>query len=469
MGALGLSLRRGGGGRGRRHAGVLLGGKGANLAEMAAIGLPVPPGFTITTALCNSYYDAGAHAARRPRRGDRGRPRPCREHCRRRLRRPRPHAAGLGAFRRPRVHARHDGHGAQSRPQRRDRGRPRAARAATPASPTTATAASSRCTATWCSASRTAPSRSCWSGRRRPEATASTPTWRPATGSASSPAYKALVRDETGQDFPQDARAQLAGAIRAVLDSWMNARAVTYRRLHGIPADWGTAVTVQAMVFGNMGDDCATGVAFTRDPVHRGGHALRRVPGQRAGRGRGGRHPHAARGERGGARRQRHRGDRRWSAPCPGPTPCLQGDHGVSWSATTATCRTSSSRCSAARSGFSRPARASAPRKAALKIAVDMAREGLVSEAEALARVDPLALEQLLHPTLDPAAPRQVLARGLPASPGAASRQGRLRRRRGRGPGRTRRGRDPAAHRDQPRGHPRHARCSGGSSPAGAA
>ena len=79
-------------------------------------------------------------------------------------------------------------------------------------------------------------------------------------------AYKAMIKDETGKPFPQDPKAQLWGAIGAVFGSWMNQRAVTYRRLHDIPESWGTAVTVQAMVFGNMGDDCATGVAFTRDP-----------------------------------------------------------------------------------------------------------------------------------------------------------------------------------------------------------
>ena len=78
--------------------------------------------------------------------------------------------------------------------------------------------------------------------------------------------YKQIVSEESGEDFPQDPKDQLWGAIGAVFTSWMNARATTYRRLNNIPASWGTAVNVQAMVFGNMGDDCATGVAFTRDP-----------------------------------------------------------------------------------------------------------------------------------------------------------------------------------------------------------
>ena len=86
------------------------------------------------------------------------------------------------------------------------------------------------------------------------------------TGSAWSDAYKDMVAQETGKPFPQDPQEQLWGAIGAVFGSWMNHRAITYRRLHDIPAEWGTAVNVQAMVFGNMGDDCATGVCFTRDP-----------------------------------------------------------------------------------------------------------------------------------------------------------------------------------------------------------
>src|SRR5262249_56186674 len=79
-------------------------------------------------------------------------------------------------------------------------------------------------------------------------------------------AFLEKVEAERGEPFPQDPKRQLWGAIGAVFSSWMNQRAITYRRLHSIPEEWGTAVNVQAMVFGNMGDDCATGVAFTRDP-----------------------------------------------------------------------------------------------------------------------------------------------------------------------------------------------------------
>ena len=106
--------------------------------------------------------------------------------------------------------------------------------------------------------------------------------------------YKEVVKRETGKAFPQDAREQLWGAIGAVFSSWMNQRAITYRRLHEIPESWGTAVNVQAMVFGNMGETSATGVAFTRNPVDRRKRALRRIPDQRPGRGRGRGHPHPA-------------------------------------------------------------------------------------------------------------------------------------------------------------------------------
>ena len=137
------------------------------------------------------------------------------------------------------------------------------------ASPTTPTAASSTCTATSCSASTTACSRTC--SRTSRTSTRSTPTpsstaddWAELVED-----YKKAVEEHLGKPFPQDPSEQLWGAIGAVFGSWMNARAITYRQMHDIPDSWGTAVNVQSMVFGNMGDDCATGVAFTRDPVDR--------------------------------------------------------------------------------------------------------------------------------------------------------------------------------------------------------
>ena len=106
--------------------------------------------------------------------------------------------------------------------------------------------------------------------------------------------YKKLVQKKTGKPFPQDAVQQLAMARDAVFRSWFNARAMHYRKMNNIPDDLGTAVNVQAMVFGNMGDTSATGVGFTRNPVHRRKGLLRRVSGQRAGRRRGVRRAHAA-------------------------------------------------------------------------------------------------------------------------------------------------------------------------------
>ena len=245
----------------------LLGGKGANLAEMAFLGLPVPPGFTITTEVCTYFYENGrtypadlaaqvdeALAAVESADGPS-------------VRRRRQSAAGLGALRRARLDAGHDGHRAQPRPQRRVGRRPSPRPPATSASPTTATAASSRCIRTSCSSSTTTRSRRSsrsHEGQARAytlDTDLSAADWREIIV-----AYKAAVQKETGKPFPQDPREQLWGAIGAVFGSWMNARAITYRRLNDIPADWGTAVNVQAMVFGNMGETSATGVAFTRNP-----------------------------------------------------------------------------------------------------------------------------------------------------------------------------------------------------------
>ena len=233
-------------------------------------------------------------------------------------------------------------------------------------------------------------------------------------------AFKDYVAEERGEPFPQDVREQLWGAVGAVFGSWMNQRAVTYRRLHNIPESWGTAVNVQAMVFGNMGETSATGVAFTRDPSTGEkifyGEFLINAPG----RGRRRRDPYAATSDGGGQGAQRlrraghgrgdARGVRRIGARLP-----------HAWNRTTAICRTSNSRCRKASCGCCRRATASARRRRPLKIAVNMVEEGLIDRREALLRIDPASLDQLLHPTLDPDSPRDVLTRGLPASPGAAS------------------------------------------------
>ncbi len=231
--------------------------------------------------------------------------------------------------------------------------------------------------------------------------------------------YKERVEEEHGKAFPQDPKEQLWGAIEAVFGSWMNQRAITYRRLHGVPEDWGTAVNVQAMVFGNMGDDCATGVAFTRDPStgrnYFYGEYLVNAQGEDVVAGI--RTPQsltkAAREESGGdlpsmeevmpevfgqllavrERLERHYRD-------------MQDIEFTVQSGKLYMLQT-------------RGGKRTTP--AALKIAVDMVADGLITREEAVQRIDPLQLDQLLHPTLDPNAERVIVARGLPASPGAAS------------------------------------------------
>jgi pyruvate, orthophosphate dikinase len=231
--------------------------------------------------------------------------------------------------------------------------------------------------------------------------------------------YKRLVAELWGKPFPQDVLAQLWNAIGAVFESWESDRAKVYRRINSIPHDWGTAVNVQAMVFGNMGETSATGVAFTRDPATGEnayyGEYLINAQGEDVVAGiRTPQYLTLAARERANAK----------PLSMEEAMPEVYGElarvfailethyrdmqdieftveRGTLWMLQT-------------RSG-KRTA------KAALKIAVDMANDGLITRDEAVARVDPSALDQLLHPTLDPSAARDVLAKGLPASPGAAS------------------------------------------------
>jgi pyruvate,orthophosphate dikinase len=232
-------------------------------------------------------------------------------------------------------------------------------------------------------------------------------------------AFEAKVVEELGSPFPQDPTDQLWGAIGAVFASWMNQRAITYRRLHGLPDDWGTAVNVQAMVFGNMGEDSATGVCFTRNPSTGEnqfyGEYLINAQGEDVVAGIRTPQPLTI-------------ADKAAShSPMPAleevmpeafaelvaVRDCLEAHYkdmqdleftiqqGKLWMLQT------------------RAGKRTTP--AALKLAVDMVGEGLIDKAEAVRRIDPARLDQLLHPTLDPAAERHILGRGLPASPGAAS------------------------------------------------
>ena len=231
--------------------------------------------------------------------------------------------------------------------------------------------------------------------------------------------YLGLVEALWGKPFPQDVNDQLWGAVGAVFGSWQSERAKVYRRINSIPGNWGTAVNVQAMVFGNMGNTSATGVAFTRDPAtgERAyyGEYLINAQGEDVVAGiRTPQYLTTAARERANARplsMQESMPD--VYAELASVFDLLEAhyrdmqdieftvERGKLWMLQT-------------RSG-KRTA------KAALKIAVDMAAEGLISKDEAVTRVDPSALDQLLHPTLDPEAKRDVIVKGLPASPGAAS------------------------------------------------
>jgi pyruvate,orthophosphate dikinase len=231
--------------------------------------------------------------------------------------------------------------------------------------------------------------------------------------------YKAKIEEELGKPFPQEPRQQLWAAIGAVFGSWHTPRAVTYRRLHDIPEGWGTAVNVQAMVFGNMGGDCATGVAFTRNPSTGANEFY-------------GEYLVNAQGEDvvAGIRTPQHltvagkKANRSTLPTMEEEMPKLFAEldavrrkleqhyrdmqdieftvqQGRLWMLQTRTGKRTAA--------------------AALKIAVDMVAERLIDKRQAVQRIDPASLDQLLHPTLDPKAPRKVIARGLPASPGAAA------------------------------------------------
>ncbi len=231
--------------------------------------------------------------------------------------------------------------------------------------------------------------------------------------------YKEMVEEELGKPFPQDVHEQLWGAIGAVFGSWMNQRAITYRRLHDIPAEWGTAVNVQAMVFGNMGEDCATGVAFTRNPSTGEklfyGEYLVNAQGEDVVAGI--RTPQnltvAGKDAQGSD-------DPAMEEVMPdvfGQLDEIRGRleaHYRDMQDIEFTVQTGKLWMLQTRAG-------KRTTQAALKIAVEMCAEGLITEAEAVTRIDPAALDQLLHPTLDPDAAREIFGRGLPASPGAAS------------------------------------------------
>ncbi|MET4133356.1 pyruvate,orthophosphate dikinase [Porphyrobacter sp. MBR-155] len=397
---------------------TITGGKGANLAEMASIGLPVPPGFTITTEECVRYLQDGADFSDKLR------------------------AAVAAAL----THV----EGSVGK-NFGDAGDPllvsvrSGARVSMPGMMDTVLNLGLNDATVKGLAASSGDARFAWDSYRRfiqmysdvvlgldhglfeealeivkedngfyNDTEMTSEDWQALVSE-----FKGIVEQELGRPFPQDVHEQLWGAIRAVFDSWDSDRAKVYRRLNDIPADWGTAVNVQAMVFGNMGDTSATGVAFTRDPA----------TGERAYYGE---YLINAQGEDvvAGIRTPQYLTKSAREAAGAKPLSMEEAlpdayaelarvfdllelhykdmqdieftvERGTLWMLQT-------------RSG-KRTA------KAALKMAVDMVAEGLIDTREAVRRVDPMALDQLLHPTLDPKAERHVLTTGLPASPGAAA------------------------------------------------
>jgi len=393
----------------------LLGGKGANLAEMVQIGLPVPPGFTITTEVCTAYL---ADGQRYPDELD-AQVRTAMDGVER--------AVGLrfGDPARPLLFSVRSG-----------------ARVSMPGMMDTVLNLGLNDSTVIGLEAMSGDPRFAWDSYRRfiqmygsvvlgvshhyfeeiieaakadadiSEDVALDPAvWRQVVET-----YKALVQRETGAPFPQDPTEQLWGAVGAVFGSWMNPRANVYRRLHDIPADWGTAVTVQAMVFGNMGEDCGTGVCFTRDPSTGEnvfyGEYLVNAQGEDVVAG--------IRTPQPISERTAAPGQRSMEQALPDAYRALLAvrdtleTHFGDMQDIEFTVQRNKLYMLQTRTGK----RAAA---AALRIAVEMARDGRITQSEAICRVDPASLDQLLHRTLDPATKRDLLARGLPASPGAAS------------------------------------------------
>ena len=411
-----------GGGKAEGRAGMkeLLGGKGANLAEMANLALPVPPGFTITTAVCTHYTT-----------NDKTYPAALAKQV----------AAGLAHI--ARVTGKTFG----------DRANPllvsvrSGARASMPGMMDTVLNLGLNDETVEALAQQSGDRRFAYDSYRRfiqmysnvvlgiehhnfediledhksrqgvtldTELTAE--DWVDLVAR-----YQERVVEELGEPFPQEPAKQLWGAIGAVFGSWMNARAITYRRLHNIPESWGTAVNVQAMVFGNMGDTSATGVAFTRNPSTGEKAALRRIRGSPLPRARTW-SPASGHRRRSPKRRARKAAptNRRWKRRCRRPSPSSRASTASSRS-TIATCKTWSSRSSRASCGCCRPATASAPRRRRCGSRIDNANEKLITQTRATCvSIRPRSISSL-HPTGDPNAELKVIASGLPASPGAAS------------------------------------------------
>jgi pyruvate,orthophosphate dikinase len=231
--------------------------------------------------------------------------------------------------------------------------------------------------------------------------------------------YKQMIEEELGEGFPQDPHVQLWKAIAAVFASWMNHRAITFRMLHRIPEEWGTAVNVQAMVFGNLGSSSATGVAFTRNPstgekslygeflVNAQGEdvvAGIRTPQSITEEGR-----LASGSEKPSMEKLMPETFTQFRRICAQLEAHYRDMQDVEFTVQQGKLWMLQTRCGKRTT------------RAAMKIAVDMVEEGLISQEEAVCRIEPASLDQLLHPTIDPRVERHVLGSGLPASPGAAT------------------------------------------------
>ena len=397
---------------------TITGGKGANLAEMASIGLPVPPGFTITTEECIRYLKEGADFSD-ALRGDVAR---ALEHIERTVRK------SFGSKDDPLLVSVRSG-AAVSMPGMMD----------------TVLNLGLNDETVEGLAKVSGDPRFAWDSYRRfiqmysdvvlgvdhglfeealeivkedtgfySDTELEAEHWQKLVAE-----YKAIVERELGQPFPQDAQAQLWGAIAAVFDSWDTERAKIYRRLNDIPHDMGTAVNVQAMVFGNMGDTSATGVAFTRDPstgekAHYG-EWLVNAQGEDVVAGiRTPQYLTRARREAAGADKPSMEEAMPEAYAELARVFDLLEAHYSDMQDIEFTVQQVKLWLLQTRNG-KRTA------KAALKMAVDMVGEGLIDRKQAILRIDPMALDQLLHPTLDPQAKRDVMTTGLPASPGAAS------------------------------------------------
>ena len=403
---------------GRASDVTLLGGKGANLAEMASLGLPVPPGLTIVTDACAWFY---AH--------DRSLPDGLKEQVLAALSRMEDITGRcFGDPERPLLLSVRSG-----------------GRASMPGMMDTVLNLGLNDATVEALGHDVGDARFAWDSYRRfiqmygdvvlgldhevfeeiledekarlgheYDTELSAVDWQHVTG-----LYKAMLEEELGEPFPQDPQEQLWGAISAVFASWMNARAVTYRQLHNIPGDWGTAVNVQAMVFGNLGNSSATGVAFTRNPStgvkELYGEFLVNAQGEDVVAGI--RTPQsiteAARIASGSDRPSLEKLMPEVFSEFSGICYRLERhyrdmqdveftiERGKLWMLQTRTGKRTA--------------------KAAMRIAVDMVDEGMIGERDAVSRIEPASLDQLLHPTIDPRFERTVIGSGLPASPGAAT------------------------------------------------